>query len=568
MSTTKTYFGISGRLASHDAYYRDTVVNATAIGVRPPMTVDELVKNKTDVNAIADAITMLTQNRIIGDKLNNSPICDVSCEHPLVGRYNLGKKCPCCGFVVTENRIAPDLFLKAPTAVGKFVNPRFWAMFNNFFGGLRLDKFNRKKLVVDRGFDLMLWMLDKYYRTNETIPPRARATIRVLEENNFQRGIHNLIDKSSHWFSVLTQEENFNLIFNPSKGQGQECRLQRKQWERFFKTQHQFIFSTYLPVLPSIMIVSEENERGTSFDPVFGAAIDAVKNLAMLLSRKTPTDDRFFITRVLKVNRELTQFYCDFRKEYLSGKRGAYRGKVNSTHSSYSGRATITPQSGVHDAWKLKAPWRWAVGLMMVQIESKLLARGYTPKECTEITAFAAMQYHPLVAEIFDELIRESRGGYGIAVIVLRNPTLVQLSVQLLFIDEIVTDVDQCSLRISNRVIKMANADFDGDQFQVQLVTDETIYQLGLPLKPDQGFLSPRNVDEVESGEVLHNELISMQHEFLIENEEDDREGISLEEAIRRAEERGKLEAEEERKLAERSAKYYGHVENGELCVE
>ncbi|HCJ9509171.1 TPA: hypothetical protein NV949_004678 [Escherichia coli] len=42
-------------------------------------------------------------------------------------------------------------------------------------------------------------------------------------------------------------------------------------------------------------------------------------------------------------------------------------------------------------------------------------------------------------------------------VIPLRNPTLVQLSIQTLFIDEVVTDVNQCSLRISDRVIKMAN---------------------------------------------------------------------------------------------------------------
>ncbi|HCJ9509200.1 TPA: hypothetical protein NV949_004709, partial [Escherichia coli] len=47
--------------------------------------------------------------------------------------------------------------------------------------------------------------------------------------------------------------------------------------------------------------------------------------------------------------------------------------------------------------------------------------------------------------------------GLGIMVIPLRNPTLVQLSIQTLFIDEVVTDVNQCSLRISDRVIKMAN---------------------------------------------------------------------------------------------------------------
>ena len=106
------------------------------------------------------------------------------------------------------------------------------------------------------------------------------------------------------------------------------------------------------------------------------------------------------------------------------------------------------------------APWRLLVPLASVHIENKLGRRDYTPRQCERIIAFAAMQYVPLVHEIINELIKESPGGFGLMLEVLRNPTLVQLSIQTLFISSVLTDVTQCSLRISDRVIKAPNAKY------------------------------------------------------------------------------------------------------------
>ena len=107
---------------------------------------------------------------------------------------------------------------------------------------------------------------------------------------------------------------------------------------------------------------------------------------------------------------------------------------------------------------KVIAPWRWLVTLESVAIENKLGRRNFTPRQCERVIAFASMQYVPLVHEIINELIKESRGGYGLMISALRNPTLVQLSIQTLFISAVNPDVTQCSLRISDRVIKAPNA--------------------------------------------------------------------------------------------------------------
>ena len=111
---------------------------------------------------------------------------------------------------------------------------------------------------------------------------------------------------------------------------------------------------------------------------------------------------------------------------------------------------------------------------------------------------------------------------------VLRNPTLVQLSIQTLFISAVLTDVTQCSLRISDRVIKAPNADFDGDQLQCRLAIDQIEMELGMAYRPDNGFMSSTNVDEVSSCMILHNENISNINRFFQDTEEDLEAGIAL----------------------------------------
>ncbi|QVW55646.1 hypothetical protein pEaSNUABM9_00050 [Erwinia phage pEa_SNUABM_9] len=528
MQKAPRFYGISGRLESQDKYLLDLMIEADAKRIKPPTIINDIAIGGDPIR-VAEQIDLLVQNRIVGEQLNSTPICDILCENPTAHRYNLGKVCPCCGFRVTENRIESDVWMRAPDEIGHFVNPRFWAMFNAFFNTKKIRKFDRNKVGVGNGSDLMMWFLDPYYRSDEPDSKRAQVVKRIMEEHGIRRGIHYFVDHHKTIFEILTKPESWREIYPPQRNNSTESEVLRDQWKRLFESQASAMFPRHLPVISSKLIVSEEGRRGVMIDPVYTSAIDAVKNIAQLYTRKRAVDPRFMISRALKANRQLAYFYIDFRRENLEQKPGGYRAKVSSTHVCNSGRATISPIASPHDAWKLKAPWRWSVGLLSVDIESKLMDRGYTSRQCERIVAKAAMQYDPLVDEIFKELIKESPGGLGILVLPLRNPTLVQLSIQALWIDEIVTDVNQCSIRISDRVIKMANADFDGDQLMVYRPTDQREIDLAMAYRPDNGFMSSTNVNEVERGMVLHSELISMQNRFLIEADEDEEMGMALE---------------------------------------
>lgn len=528
MDKSPKFYGISGRIESQDNYLRDLLIQAAVKQIQPPTIINDIAAGGDPIK-VAEQIDLLVQNRIIDEQLNSTPICSVMCDNPIAHRYNLGRVCPTCNYKVTENRIESDVWLRAPDEIGHFVSPRFWAMFNAFFNNKKPRKFDRNKVNIGNGSDLMMWFLDPYYRSDEPDSKRAQAVKRVMEEHGVRRGIHYFVDHHKTIFALLTSPEAWREIYPPMRNNAAASEALRVQWKILFDTQASGIFTQHLPIISSKLIVSEEGRRGVMIDPIFTSAIDAVKNIAQLYTRKRAMEPRFVMSRALKANRQLAYFYIDFRRESFEQKTGLYRAKVSSTHVCNSGRATISPIASPHDAWKLKAPWRWSVGLLSVDIEAKLMQRGYTSRQCERIVAKACMQYDPLVDEIFKELIVESPGGLGILVLPLRNPTLVQLSIQALWIDEIITDVDQCSIRISDRVIKMANADFDGDQLMVYRPTDQREIDLAMAFRPDNGFMSSTNVNQVERGMVLHSELISMQNRFLVEADEDEEMGVALE---------------------------------------
>lgn len=534
MSDPITHYGVSAKIENLDKYYLRLTMEAAQHKIKPPTVINDIATMGNAIS-VSDTVDKMLMNRIVDEKLNSTPICSIDCEYPIAHRYNLGRVCKHCGYAVTEHRIESDVWMRAPLEMQYFINPRFWMLFNKNFGQQALRSFDRSKYVLDRGADLMMWMIDPYYKLPDQVPSRTRNTIMILEEFSYERGIENFIARFSSIMKLLTERENWNRIMKIGRTGHGESERERERWMRFLSQQSTEVFSRHLPVITSQFIVAEETRRGISVDPVFVGAVDAVKTIASIYTRQSPLDTRHLLSRSIKANRQMAYFYHDLRKETLSQKSGIYRSKVSSTFIPWSGRATISPISGPHNAWDLHAPWRWMVNLMAVDIENKLLKRGYSARQCERMLAYACMQYVEVVHVILKELIKESPGGKGIMVVMLRNPTLVQLSIQTFYITEVITDVNQCSIRLSVRVIKEPNADFDGDQLMVWRPVDQREMDLAMAYIPANGFMSATSVDEVASGMILHNEVISMQNSFLNDEEEDDVMGTPLEEILRLA---------------------------------
>jgi len=129
--------------------------------------------------------------------------------------------------------------------------------------------------------------------------------------------------------------------------------------------------------------------------------------------------------------------------------------------------------------------------LFRVFLESKLMRLGYTHNECVRFIYENTLKYHPLLDQLFQELIAEGFGVApdtgargGIPIILQRNPSLQRGSAQCLRITQIKTDPRDNSIGMSVLVLAGANADFDGDALNLIVIPDERMYQSFRRLEP------------------------------------------------------------------------------------
>ena len=533
----QTHYGVTLELVDLESEYTQSILNALGNGTTPPILINDVAK-ETDDMGVLEAIQKHLQSRIVDEELNNAPICSVDCPAPVTKTYNLGCTCPTCGNIVTRRKMVSEIWLEAHEDVGTYINPRFWMLFSKFFGNMKLKKFERNNVTMTRGNDIMAWMVDPTYKPEAMAKSgrsRFKFVVDLLESYGYVRDVNYFRQNYRTVMGWLTEYSNWHQIMNTTNTSREDAKIkhakserERQDWEKFVSMYRNVIFTKYLPLLSPMLIVAEEYESRITVDPVYTAQLDAAKTVGSIYTHIRPLKERDVIGRSMRANRQLAYFYVDYRREQKSQKTGSYRGKNSSTFIPFSGRATITPVSEPHDPYKMAAPWRWTVNLFSIHIENKLRRRGYTPKEIHRIMDYACMQYDPLIEEIFYELVAESPGGKGLKVVPLRNPTLVQLSVETLYIDRIITDVNQCSLRISVLVIKQMNADYDGDQLMVYVPADSVEMEMADALLPEHGILSASNPNEVANGMVLHNELISIQNRYLLDDDEDMESGTGI----------------------------------------
>jgi hypothetical protein len=255
--------------------------------------------------------------------------------------------------------------------------------------------------------------------------------------------------------------------------------------------------------------------------------IDAAKTiLSAYYHTSRKNRERIIQSRMVTANRTHAFFNFEFRRDVVFPKEGIARSKNNSTRVSYSGRATISSETGVHEFDHCKTPWRWTVNLLYLDIANKLLhVHNLTPIETIKTIDRALVTYDPFIHDVIKELIEEAPGP-GIMIVPLRNPTLVRLSVWVLYITDVKTDVNDGSIDLSPLIIKQANADYDGDQIQVMMPRDNLMRRLANRLIGALSIMSRSKTNAVSEKLTLHAEIIALQSGFVnatvTDNEWDD----------------------------------------------
>lgn len=425
---------------------------------------EPIIINKWNVDSLEEKekLNKLLYTRYEGDTLDVIPSCDGG---HIKGEFNVGIRCPDCNTLVmpvTERPLESTLWINKPTGVNTLINPQIWSMLS-------------RKLTYG-GTNILQWLCDPSYKITGQTP----AVLERLQRYGFLRGLNNFHE---HYDKIIQALFKINAF----KGKARD----RQDLEEFLTENRDKVFCEYIPVPSRLGFITESTVTGTYADTTMTAALDAIRTICAIESSLMPLSQRVREIRTVKAIAQLAEYYHGkegFYVKSLGSKHGWLRKHVFGSRLHFSFRAVISSLSDNHNYDEIHLPWSLSVQVFKVHLTNKLLKMGRTPNEINKFLFEHTLKYHPLLDELFQELIEESPYG-GIPIILQRNPTLVRGSAQALRVTKVKTDVSINTISMSVLVLKAPNADFDGDALNGMIILDEVMYNELQRLAPHLGVL-------------------------------------------------------------------------------
>lgn len=377
-----------------------------------------------------------------GDSLSNIPSCECG---EVSGAYNVdehgvGVLCRTCNTTV-QNALDQDLqpmtWIRAPHGTKYLINPLMWGMMTKRF--------------TKHGFSIIEWLCDTRMQPDKVINPAVRMILDNIAQANIKRGYNFFVDNFDYVMNTLFNMRGLKL----PKTQLDALRI-------FLAENRAVIFQRYLPVPHRSLFVVEETEMDTYTDQISTQAVDAVRALAGIDTDTYLEVDAPAVrkrenttTRVLTA---LAQYFEAIYKDKFGSKEGLMRKHVYAGRANFSFRCVISSITDVHDYEEIYIPWGVGMAVFRLHLANKLLRLNMTPKHITKFLDSHASRFHPLLNDLFKELIAESPTGYGIACTLNRNPSLGKGSIQRTYITQVKTDPMVWTVSMSIKIVEPLNA--------------------------------------------------------------------------------------------------------------
>jgi hypothetical protein len=359
---------------------------------------------------------------------------EASCEcGKLRGGYNLHVMCQECKTIVLEpfaQGLDSRVWIRAPKGVDALMNPVVWTMLSRRF--------------TKAGFNLVEWLCSTDYQPSVDRPPRDIAEI---EEMGFSRGFNNFVRNFDTYFDKMCQLKAF--------GRKPDDQLR----ELLLNTSRDCIFSRHLPLPNKALLLLENTPVGRFIDPTVPIIVDAIRTITSIDTAVSSLNTRQRENRAVKAIVKLADYYYGVYSDQLAKKQGIIRKNVFGTRVHFSSRAVISSNTGPHLYDELWIAWGHGVTMLSLHLKNKLMRfHGYTPNEATALLNEYTVKYHPLIDQLFQELIAESPDK-GLWCIFERNPSLSRASTQRMKITRVKTDVNDPTITLSILSVKGFNAD-------------------------------------------------------------------------------------------------------------
>lgn len=384
------------------------------------------------------------------DFLSNIPSCGCG---KTTGKYAeglVGFVCPFCGTHVTnqlEQDLEPLVWIRAPKGVDALPNPNFWIM--------AIERFKLK------GFDVINYLTDRTYRATVKTPMEIAQVDALLASLKVERGYNNFVRNFDAIMDGLLKMKVFK--------KGTKKKEVFDGFPILIKEQRECLFAQYLPVPNRVLFVLENTNLGEYGDLTMNGLIDAVNMMTNIDSDLNIVKPAKKETLVVKMANSLCAFYDEIYRNRISPKEGWFRKHVFGSRSHFSFRGVIASLTDKHDYDEIHVSWGIGVSVLSLHLTNKLLKMGWNNYEINNLLYEYAQKWHPLLDQLFKELIDESPYK-GIPVIFQRNPSLERGSAQAMFITKVKgsaerpQDAEIPTVSMSILSVTGFNADFDGDQ--------------------------------------------------------------------------------------------------------
>jgi len=452
-----------------------------------------------------DPVKMEALNRQLyvqfeGDILDTTPSCDCGrfrgqhkvglvCR-PEHGVRDDGSYCYTEVASITERPMESILWMTTPKGIHRLVVPRVWFMLSNFF---KSDKFSP-----------MDYLADPTYRTSDL---RSIARLKELLDTGWKRGLNQFIERF---------DEAMEFLIKNRFGSAKDAQP-REHLIKYIEMHRDKFFPRYIPIPNRAVLIIEKTPLGTWTDPTLSFGLNAVRTICSIENSFIPLTPRQIENATIRAIRQLADYYDQYINRNVSKKPGIARRQLAGGRLDFSARAVISSIPGRHQYDEVHIPW--GVGVMMLKshITSKLLHRRYTPRQAEELISLYTKRYHPVLDEVMQELIDESPYK-ALPCILQRNPTLTRGSAQLLYITKVQTDPRINTFAFSVLVLAACNADFDGDELNMELLLDREEHDNFYRLSPHLYLLDtqePRRVSGfVKIPAPVMQTIINFIHEF------------------------------------------------------
>lgn len=377
--------GVTQKLINMDEYFRTT-------------TGDKIIVNNLSIfspedMALVDKKIMTTYDKV--DAISIKASCDCGA---VTGMFKVGQVCKECSSTCREpyEKMQPVLWLKSVGEEYRFLNPVIWTMINNLFG---------TKL------DAMRYFSDTRYNPIDLveIPPMVTYIKKNILNDN--RSYPNLMQNLDKILNYIALHKDYK---EPYKQQTVQLVIQLLQNSK------DKLFSTYLPILNKRLFITENTNTGQYVLLINAESVNVVKSWIKLCTDLPTLSDRKKSNIMGSTMAGMANLYKQYMSIYLCGKKGIFRKNIYGARSHFTFRCVITSISGKHKHYEVEAPWCVGVTAYRPHLLNKLRKRGYNYKQASSMLFASVNTYNPLIHELLNELIKESRYP-GLPILSQRN---------------------------------------------------------------------------------------------------------------------------------------------------